>query len=921
MKKLFTLLLLLSSGQLFAQIQPASVKGQLVDSATFKYMGYSGVSLIKLNDSTLAHHVWSKDNGSFEIKSIQPDTYRLQVTHPGFADYEENIILQAGENKTLPDITMLSKAQLLREIIIQDKRDAIRIKGDTTEYFVDSFLVNKNSNVEDLLKKLPGIQVDKNGKITAHGQEVKKVLVDGEEFFGSDPTVATQNLRADNVETVQVFDKKSDQSLETGIDDGDKEKTINLTLKDEAKKGYFGKVKASQGTENRYEHDAMFNSFSKKRKLSFYSAMSNTNKTSLDWEESDMYAGGKGETEFGDDGMMYSYYSYDEDDFSGMGIPRTWYTGAFYTNKFKEDKHALTFNANYKELFVSGFDNNRTQYILPDTFYFDNQSKNFNSTRKLTSGKASYEWKLDSLSTIRIKINGSTGTSENTENFYSENLNEENALINNNRRKETYANNKESVSSSVAYNKKFKLKGRSVSVIFNQNYSLRTGNGFLSSTTNFYGADTSLFQTALIDQRKKDYNKNLTWEGKLSYTEPLSKYWFIVGDYKYSSTNNNSVRESFDRNTLNNEYTELVDSLSSNFKYDITKNEGGLTFRYVNKKVIAAFGGRTAYTDLYQKNLTTAKEQSQHFLNFFPSASFTYKPKTTTTVNINYNGSTRQPTLQQIQPLQDNSNPLMIYKGNPNLKQSFRNNFSVWMSNYKPIKGRGYYFNVYSTFVNNDFSYSDFVDTSGRRNNQTINVNGNYTTGFYSNYHYEIKNTGIDLRTGLNGNLGRNTNYINNRQNVNNYRNISYSLNVSYSIEEKFDIYVNGNWNINNSKSTLREDVTTRFLIQTYETGFWLQLPKKFELDAECTFNIRQRTTEFDRNLNTTICNLSLSKKLLKKDQLEVKAEARDLFNQNIGFDRTANSNFINENTHTVLKRYILFSLIWNFTKNGPKPE
>jgi hypothetical protein len=810
---------------------------------------------------------------------------------------------------------------LLKEIIVQDKRDAIRIKGDTTEYFVDSFLVNKNANVEDLLKRLPGIQVDKNGKITAHGQEVKKVLVDGEEFFGNDPTIATQNLRADNVETVQVFDKKSDQAQQTGIDDGEKEKTINLTLKEDAKKGYFGKLKAAQGTDNRYEHDAMFNSFNKKRKLSFYTAASNTNKTSLNWEEADMYAGGKGETEFGDDGMMYTYYMNDEEDFSGRGIPRTWYAGAFYSNKFKEDKHYLTFNSSYKELYVSGFDNNLTQYILPDTFYFDNQFKNFRSERNLTSGKATYEFKIDSLSTLRIKINGSSGSSESTETYYTENINEENVLINNNSRIETQHTQKEAVSSSIAYNKKFKLKGRSLALIFNQNYSLRNSNGFLHSTTRFYAADSALTQTALIDQKKTNYNKNTVWEAKISYTEPLSKYWFIVGDYRYSSTLTLSERGSFDRNTINNEYTQLVDSLSNRFRYNITKNEGGITFRYVNKKITASLGARGAYTDLWQRNLVTGLPQDQHFLNLFPSASFTYKPKTTSTLNINYSGSTQQPTLQQIQPLQDNTNPLLVYRGNPNLKQSFRNSVSIWMFNYKPLQGRGYYFNLYSSFVNNDFSYSDFVDTSGRRNNQTINVNGNYNMGFYCNYNYKLGNSGFSSRASLNGNINRNTNFINNQKNINNNQNITPSFFISYSKDEKFDLSVGGNWNYNNSRSSLRSDVKTTFWIQTYETSMWWQLPKKFELEAECTFNIRQRTTEFDRNLNTTICGISISKKLLKKDQLEIKVEARDLFNQNIGFDRTATSNFINENTHTVLKRFILCSLTWNFTKNGGKSE
>ncbi|MCC6683690.1 MAG: TonB-dependent receptor [Bacteroidia bacterium] len=920
MKRLLLLLFILYSTISFAQ--NASVKGTVTDTVNLRYMGYSGVSLILFRDSILIQHMFTSDKGKFEFTDIVPDTYRLQITHPGFADYEEKMVLQPGETKQLDTINMLLKENLLREIIFKDKRDAIRIKGDTTEFLVDSFLVNKNSNVEDLLKRLPGIQVDKTGKITAQGQEVKKVLVDGEEFFGNDHTVATRNIKAENIETVQVFDQKSEQTQQTGIDDGTKEKTINLTLKDDAKKGYFGKANAGAGTQDRYEHDAMFNSFKKKRKFSFYGATANTNKTSLSWEDADMYAGGKGNTEFDEaSGYMYTYYNGEDDDYSGTGIPQTWYGGTHYSNKSPDEKKYVVLNGTHKELRVNGYDNDYSKYILPDTLYFNNQRKNFSAFKESSAAKGSFEYKRDSLTTFKFKINGSSGSSSSTNRYISENLNGEYFLVNNNDRTQTENGTKDQLSFSVSMNKKFKTKGRSLYLAYNQNYRNSTSKGFLLSQTNYFKSDSSLLQTDLIDQRKNSDNKTNTWEGKVIYTEPLVQNWFVITDYSIRNTISSSRRYSFTKNSLNNEYDQVVDSLSNSLRYNIMGHQGGIALRYTTKKMNLSFGVKASFTDLYQRNLVNDSIREQHFLNLFPSVSFNYKWRNTSNLSISLSGYTDQPTLQQLQPLKDNSNPLQIMVGNPNLKQSFSTNLNVWYNSYKPISGRSLYMGLNASTTKNDFSYADNVDSSGRRTNQTINVNGNYYTYFYSNYYVQIKKIHTNIGNSLNGSASRNSNMVNGLKNTNNNVSAGYGLELEYNLDEKFDFSLNGNWDFNYSRSSLRGDMVTQFWIQTYSADLYIELPFKMEFEAECSFNIRQKTAGFNRNLNTTIINSNLSKRFLKNDNLTLTLNVHDLLNQNIGFERTANSNFINENTHTVLKRYLLLSLTWNFTHNGAQKK
>ncbi|NDC43069.1 MAG: TonB-dependent receptor, partial [Chitinophagia bacterium] len=291
---------------------------------------------------------------------------------------------------------------------------AIKIKGDTTEYVADSFATKQNATVEDLLKKLPGIQVDKNGKITAQGSEVKKILVDGEEFFSDDPKVVTKGLQANAVDKVQLFDKKSDQAEFTGIDDGEKTKTINLELKEDRKKGYFGKVDAGGGTGGYYQSQGMINKFRGKRQISAFGIMSNTDKAGLGWSDMDKFSGGNNYIYSDDGDMMYTIGSGDQDfagwngKYEGEGLPKTWTGGMHYADKWQKDKFHLSANYRYARQNVEIAGTSTTQYVLPDNKGFVQQAdKNQFSSNDRNGFDVLFECKTDSLSSIKISADGS----------------------------------------------------------------------------------------------------------------------------------------------------------------------------------------------------------------------------------------------------------------------------------------------------------------------------------------------------------------------------------------------------------------------------------------------------------------------------------------------------------------------------------
>ncbi|OYW78634.1 MAG: hypothetical protein B7Z27_07065, partial [Sphingobacteriia bacterium 32-37-4] len=361
MTRLTLILLCLIAGisTSFAQ-QNGSVKGLVTDTLNKQNLTNAVVSVLRAKDSVLVKFTRTNKEGSFNLPNISAGKYIVMVTYPSYADYIDIISVTEGSVTDLGKVPVITKATLLQEVIVKQTIGSIRMKGDTTEYRADSFKVSANADVQELLRKMPGIQVNSKGEITAQGERVQKVLVDGEEFFSDDPAVVTKNLRADAVEKVQAFDKKSDQAVFTGIDDGQKIKTLNLTLKEDKKKGYFGKAEAG-GDFDKYGYGKLLaNSFKGKRKISGYLTTDNTKFESLNWNENQNYGGNSNmTTEMTDDGGIMMWSSGDE--FSwGTGFPRSVTGGFHFSNKWNKDKHNSNNTYQYNQLDVSGINSNKT---------------------------------------------------------------------------------------------------------------------------------------------------------------------------------------------------------------------------------------------------------------------------------------------------------------------------------------------------------------------------------------------------------------------------------------------------------------------------------------------------------------------------------------------------------------------------------
>ena len=419
---LITLILLFCSFKLFAQ---TSISGIIVDGSDNGKLEKATIALLHQQDSMLIKFVWTKDNGSFILNGIDTGKYKLVVSYPKYADYSRDITI-GGENENIGTVK-LSKASLLLDEVLVTGNIPIVIKGDTTIYNASSFNVGKEANVEDLLKVLPGITVDANGKITAQGKEVKKVLLDGEEFFGDDPKLITKNIRSNMVDKVLVYEKKSDLAVRTGVDDGERTQTIDITLKQDMKKGLFGQALAGGGTDKYYAGKAMVNKFKGSEKIAAYGIVANDGMVSLGFEDGEKYGVG-GSSNVSVDGGSIFITSNSEDDFSwdgcfgGNGVPRALNVGASYSNKFDKDKHKINVNFQRRQLDVSNNSTVFSQNNLPDFARIENTTGYAENNTRNNTANVRYDLKMDSLTDLTVKL----GYSKNDrDNFTKSNTKEE----------------------------------------------------------------------------------------------------------------------------------------------------------------------------------------------------------------------------------------------------------------------------------------------------------------------------------------------------------------------------------------------------------------------------------------------------------------------------------------------------------------
>lgn len=910
MKKSLLLVLCLLVIVPFVNAQHAGFKGSIIDTLNNFKLTNASVAILRSADSILISVARADVDGRFQISTLSPGKFIVLVSFPAYAQFSDKFELKDNAILNLGDIILVPKMRMLQEVIIKQQVAAMRMKGDTLEFKADSFYVPPNATVEDLLKQLTGIQVDRKGKITVQGQTVQKILVDGEEFFGDDPTLVTQNLRADMVDKVQVYDRKSDQAIFTGIDDGKKMKTINLTLKEDKKKGFFGKINTGAGNNGYHDSKLTFNKFSGKEKIALYGIVSNTGTTGLDWQEQQDYGSNLAGVLDGLDSDPLDTWN---GTYDGQGYPLVQTGGLHYNNKWNQDKTSLNGNYKVQQLYLSTDAQTKTQYLLDEGSYYTNQHRSSNNSILRNKINGIYEFKIDAVSSIKATVNGSLTDKKIKSLYQTQTLLESDSLLNDESRSIQSNNQSAAQNLDVLYRRKLQKKGRTLSVSLTEQYNKGKANGFLSSVNNYYQASLPA-ETVITNQHKTSTYESLMFRSKIDYTEPIAKSGILLFTYSFAIQHDLSDKTSYNKGP-DDKFT-ITDSLfSSDFRFDILSHRGGLNYTYTTKKLRVSVGNDIGLSYFKQKDYFSDSVLKRDFTNWFPSAVFTYIPNTTMSLGVSYTGATMQPNIQQLQPIYSNTDPLNVAIGNPELKPSFQNSISASFINLNPLQGSNLWMEVSYNLTQNAITSNDVVDENGKRTYQAVNVNGNRSLNGLINYNFTFKPLQTQLSIGANFNSSRYVNIINRVKNVTNSDAYGGSLSIRKSKSGVYDISIAIFPTYTSSQSSIQKNNKTRYWVYRLRPDADIYFPFKLQLHSDYSYFFRQKTTVFNNNNNVSIWNAWIGKRFFQNNTLLVKISANDILNQNRGFSRSVSTNYISEQSYATIQRYFMLSVQWDFSK------
>jgi hypothetical protein len=913
--QLLFLLLLLAGGALQAQFR---VTGSLKDTVGHHAPANAVIALLQKKDSTLVTFTRSDSAGRFQTDPVPSAKYVVLITFPKFADLADEVEV-TGKDQDMGSLSLTPKSLLLNEVIVRANA-AIRIKGDTTEFAADSFRTREGATVEDLLKRLPGFSVNAKGEVTTQGKRVDKVLVDGEEFFGDDPTMATQNLSAKIVDKVQIYDTKSEQQNLTSITSGNEGKTLNIKLKEDKKKGGFGKIEAGTDFVNFLEAKGLYNKFVGKKKLSLYATRSNVNTGALNWNDRQKL-GMENDLEYDEiSGYYYSFGSSDDfSDWSLKGLPDSYTGGGLFSNKWNGDRSSFNGSYRYNRLASVNESFSTTQNTLNDTASTRFKHSNTTGLNQQHAVNGKFEWKLDSLTSFKYTVAGIYKTNEQRSTTYSHFLrNRINTdkidTVNSSDQTRTNETERRQLDQVLTYKQLFKKKNRMLITTLRFGITEDEQDGVIRTDQYFYD-NHILDSISLLDQARKIDGKSQTMGVKTTFSEPLSDKWNLVLEYGYNQNRSESFRNTYNKN-VSGKYENLDSVFSSNFKLGVNAHNGSAIARYIYKKFRFAFGSGISNVQLKLNDLFTGKTNTYNFLNLTPQANFGYTPKAQTNINFGYRGNTRQPSIDQLQPIRDNNDPLNVFIGNPDLKVAFSHNINIGFNQYKALKGSWIGMNASVNFIQNAITFQNEQNlATGKQTYRPVNVSGNRDWWFWSSWSVGNGEKKWSKGLQLNGNGSRTNNFLNGHPNTNDFGSMHFGPSVGYNWTDHYNFNLNPEVGYNSSHASLQPDRSTNYFTFGGNLTGSVNLTKKLEFSADAQVEVRQKIAAFAGTPDSWMINARLSQKIFKNNSGKIILSVNDLLNQNVGFNRNISSNFINEERYSRIARYFMLRFEWSFSK------
>lgn len=922
MKKLLSLLSLVFLVSFASAQSVATVKGVLIDSLNKQSLKDASIVVLAASDSSLEVFTLAKADGSFIINNAPFGEMLIEVKFQGYEPFSKRIVFSAKNNNVdLGKIYLKQAANDLGNVTVT--QSPVQMKKDTIEFTASAFKTKPNAVAEDLLKKIPGIQVDKDGGIKAQGETVQRVLVDGKRFFGDDPKMATRNLPPDIIDKIQVYDAASDQSAFTGFDDGNRVKTINITTRKDKRKGYFGRAALGAGANSDdalYDNNINISKFNGDQQITFTGQANNVNKQNFSVQ--DMLGslggggfsgggggrGGGGATMGGGGGLLGTG--------GGGGIVKTLAAGLNYKDSWGT-KTQFSGSYFYNDQTTTRDQNSLTENLVTgstDSSIFSKQVQNSVTNNKNHRINFNIETNFDTSNSLIIRPNISFQNTH-AETFQNTSSTRGKLASLNSSRVNTIRDN-EGLNGSLeaTFKHRFAKRGRTYSIGLNSSYNTNDGSGSNWSQNQFNLPSRNYTDT--LDQIYTTNRDGKTNSATLSYTEPIGKDKQLEFNYNVSSNVNNSGRSTLGYNKASGSYDVAVPNLSNIFENTFNANRLTVNYRIQNAKYNFSIGSGLQVGDLVSKNISTNVNLKQHFVNLFPAANFRYDFTKSKNLRLYYNGRTSQPSADQLQPVIDNSNPLLIRTGNPNLKQQFSHSFRFMFNSFDIFTQKIIFATLSGSFIENDIQNSTTISGGGVQTIKPVNLSGTYNINGFFNYGFPIKKPKSNLNLMANVSRNQAQTLVNNVSNFTRNTNLGGTISWTTNIKEGFDMNFSSNSNLTMARYTLQPQQNGDFFSQTVSTEATIYSKSGWVLSTDFDYIYNAGRSE-GFNTSIPLWNASLSKQMLKNKAGELKFYVFDLLNQNISISRNVTSNYIQDLQTRVLKRYFMISFTYNLRKFG----
>lgn len=885
--------------------QSYSLTGDVFDD-NGKPIPYSTSVLLNPNDSTLEFYAIADKQGRFVIKNIKKGQYLLQIAYLGHETVYRKMQIPNKKGENLGAFILKQYDQSIDEVKITGEHVPIRIKQDTIEYNASAFKTKPDAVVEDLLKKLPGIKVDRAGNIKAMGENVNNLLVDGKEFFGNDPKVASKNLPADAIDKVQLYDKKSDESEFTGIDDGSRDKTINLQLKDDKKNSFFGDITAGYGTDEHYKASAKAYRFNNKIQFATLGMINNINQFGFSFSDylnfnggiaSLMNGGGSAKIEITDNNSFPVNF--------GQPVTGLFTSGAggfnFSHSKNKTDRFFISYLANGSGKSLE--QKTTGQYFTGNTSFFHSDS--LLEKIKDEAHRVNLGWRNRIDSNQNLIVNGAfslTKRNSNSEKFQSSSEND--LLINT---QDYYSNiGSERISGNVNGSYIKKLKGNRTLFKLNADvfFSKNLNDLNYDNTVNFY-QDRTLINNNVFQNNRTD---NLNYTFDLSMMQKTNNIFYLVPVISYG--NNTETLDRTQGFLISDDIPS--DSVQIDFKKQYQHLNPGISIKRNTKEskfsisLGAEFGqmSSTLYDD----------EQASNYWFFTPGLSYEYEYKTGRRISFSYNSGTDIPTADQLLPLVNNLNPLSVFYGNPDLnpEYSHRANMHWWI--FDQFSFTSLLTSLRARYTKNKINWSTTINDQLVQSHTLVNVDNDLMISGNIDFSTPIRKLGLKINFNIEESYNEGLNFVNSIEN----KIINHGTRSSFSAEnrkkDKIEVISGVGVNIQNVKYSLQGSLNRQYFDLYWFGEIHYSPIDKF--DFGITADITRYTDHaFSESVQIPLINAEINWRFFKNNRAQLSLNAFDILNQNTGIRRISELNYLREIRSNTLGRYVMLSFKYRINK------